>query len=34
MGYFRRKAEPLWAEVLQWFAEHQAPRATPRVEVA
>lgn len=33
MGYFRRKAEPLWAEVLQWFAEHRVPRATPRAEV-
>jgi len=26
MGYFRRNAEPLWHEVLRWFAEH---RATP-----
>ena len=25
MGYFRRKAEPLWHEVMRWFAEHQAP---------
>lgn len=23
MGYFRRRAEPLWAEVLDWFAEHR-----------
>lgn len=22
MGYFRAKAEPLWAEVLKWFGEH------------
>lgn len=25
MGYFRRKAEPLWQEVLRWFGEHPAP---------
>ena len=25
MGYFRRKAEPLWHEVMRWFAEHPAP---------
>jgi predicted alpha/beta hydrolase len=24
MGYFRRKAEPLWHEVLDWFAEHES----------
>ncbi len=27
MGYFRRKAEPLWRDVLQWFDEHRAPLA-------
>ncbi|MGE0497543.1 MAG: alpha/beta fold hydrolase [Ramlibacter sp.] len=27
MGYFRRKAQPLWGEVLSWFGEHRAPGA-------
>jgi predicted alpha/beta hydrolase len=27
MGYFRRSAEPLWADVLAWFGEH--PAASP-----
>ena len=25
MGYFRRKAEPLWQQALAWFDEHAAP---------
>ncbi len=25
MGYFRPKAEPLWNEVLDWFAQHPQP---------
>ena len=24
MGYFRRKAQPLWQETLRWFDEHSA----------
>jgi hypothetical protein len=24
MGYFRRKSEPLWREVLAWFDEYEA----------
>ena len=24
MGYFRRQAQPLWENALQWFAEHPA----------
>jgi predicted alpha/beta hydrolase len=24
MGYFRRKSEPLWREVLDWFGEHES----------
>jgi predicted alpha/beta hydrolase len=24
MGYFRRKSEPLWREVLAWFGEHES----------
>jgi predicted alpha/beta hydrolase len=28
MGYFRRKAEPLWHEVLGWFAQHPPPTRT------
>jgi hypothetical protein len=27
MGYFRRKSEPLWREVLDWFGEHQTSPA-------
>ena len=23
MGYFRRQAQPLWADMLQWFSEHR-----------
>jgi predicted alpha/beta hydrolase len=22
MGYFRRQAQPLWNDVLDWFGEH------------
>lgn len=28
MGYFRRKAEPLWQDVLRWFDEHPKVQAT------
>ena len=31
MGYFRRKAEPLWREVLDWFDEHKPAPAAPGV---
>ena len=27
MGYFRRQAQPLWENALQWFAEHPATSA-------
>jgi len=27
MGYFRRKSEPLWCEVLTWFGEHETSPA-------
>lgn len=23
MGYFRRKAQPLWRELFDWFSEHR-----------
>ncbi len=29
MGYFRRKAEPLWQDVLGWFNEHVVSAAHP-----
>lgn len=34
MGYFRRHAQPLWAEMLAWFEEHPPLHQTPQASNA
>jgi hypothetical protein len=34
MGYFRRQAQPLWAEMLAWFEEHPPMHQTHQASAA